>query len=58
MFIKNNKFFADWRDASGRRLRKSFSTAKAALAYEAGQRLQNPKQMAGGRSRKSYSPLP
>ena len=54
MYIKNNKFFADWRDESGRRLRKSFTTARAAITYEAAQRVRLPKQKAGGPARKSY----
>jgi hypothetical protein len=58
MYIKNNKFFADWRDDSGRRLRKSFTTAKAATTYEAAQRVRHPKQKAGGPSRKSYPSSP
>lgn len=38
MFEKNGKFFADWRDRDGRRKRKSFTSQRAALRYEAEQR--------------------
>lgn len=37
-FRKAYKFFADWRDESGKRKRKSFITAKAALMYETQQK--------------------
>jgi hypothetical protein len=58
MFEKQGKFYADWRDRSGKRLRKSFHSAKAALQFEAEQKeLAHPKQTAGGtRLPHSYSP--
>lgn len=34
MFEKAGKFYADWRDKSGQRKRKSFNTAKAARVFE------------------------
>jgi hypothetical protein len=34
MFEKAGKFYADWRDAEGRRHRKSFITALAARRHE------------------------
>jgi hypothetical protein len=34
MLHKNDKWFADWRDASGKRKRKAFPTRRAALAYQ------------------------
>jgi hypothetical protein len=37
MFQKQGKFYADWRDASGQRLRKSFTSRSAALQFESGQ---------------------
>lgn len=50
MFEKNGKFYADWRDRSGRRLRKSFTSARAALRFEEEQReLAHPKSKAQGR---------
>jgi hypothetical protein len=49
MFSKDDRFYADWRDKSGKRLRKSFTTARAALQYEAEQKeLANPKPQARG----------
>uniref|UniRef100_A0A372ILM8 Uncharacterized protein n=1 Tax=Paracidobacterium acidisoli TaxID=2303751 RepID=A0A372ILM8_9BACT len=35
MFEKNGRYFADWRDTSGRRRRKSFPSAKQARRHEA-----------------------
>lgn len=50
MFEKNGKFYADWRDRSGRRLRKSFETKRAALQYEAEQKTKaHPNERARGR---------
>ena len=59
MFEKNGKFYADWRDASGRRIRKSFTSQRAALQFEAEQReLAHPKPKARGQqSPRSYAPL-
>jgi hypothetical protein len=34
MFEKNGKYYADWRDRTGRRQRKSFTSQRAALRYE------------------------
>lgn len=56
MYQKGYKFYADWRDVEGTRHRKSFSTAKAAQAYEASMRTANPKTKARGQLRKSSSP--
>lgn len=51
MFEKNGKFYADWRDRSGKRLRKSFTSKRAALMFEADQReLAHPKQNARGQA--------
>ena len=55
MYIKGNKFYADWTDAEGHRRRKSFTTAKAALSYQAEQRNAVPRR-AGRQSRQSSSP--
>ncbi len=38
MYQKGNKFYADWYDASGKRLRKSFTTERDAQLYEAAQK--------------------
>lgn len=58
MFEKDHKFYADWRDASGKRLRKSFNSKRAALQFEAEQKeLAHPKQKARGtRWHKSFAP--
>lgn len=58
MFEKSGKFFADWRDHTGQRKRKSFHTERAALTFEAEQKeLAHPKSTARGkRSPASYSP--
>jgi hypothetical protein len=34
MFEKNGKYYADWRDRTGRRLRKAFTSERAALIHE------------------------
>jgi hypothetical protein len=34
MYFEHGKWFADWRDATGRRLRKAFKTKKAAKRYQ------------------------
>lgn len=50
MYEKDGKFYADWRDRSGRRLRKSFTSKRAALKFEADQKeLAHPKGKATGR---------
>jgi hypothetical protein len=58
MFEKENKFYADWRDATGKRLRKSFTSKRAALQFEAEQKEKaHPKTKArGNQSRRSYAP--
>jgi len=49
MFEKNGKWYADWRDRRGKRLRKSFTSKRAAMLFEAEQRsLAHPKQNARG----------
>jgi len=50
LYKKNGKFFADWRDHTGHRHRKSFTTARAAQKYEDRMR---PKKAAARQSRKS-----
>ncbi|HZL53899.1 MAG TPA: hypothetical protein VFC37_23445, partial [Terracidiphilus sp.] len=56
MFEKAGKYYADWRDQSGRRLRKSFTTARAALTHEAQQREDvHPKKRALGRPSPKFS---
>jgi hypothetical protein len=58
MFEKAGKFYADWRDQDGHRLRKSFKTRRAALQFEVEQKeLAHPKQTARGqRSPRSSAP--
>jgi hypothetical protein len=47
MFAKGSMFYADWRDASGTRLRKAFKSKRAALQFEMEQKeLAHPKQKA------------
>lgn len=49
MFEKNGKWYADWRDRRGKRLRKSFTSKRAAMLFEAEQRsLAHPKPNARG----------
>jgi hypothetical protein len=51
MFSKQGLYYADWRDKSGRRLRKSFSSKSAALQFEADQKEQvHPKTKARGQA--------
>jgi hypothetical protein len=51
MFEKQGKFYADWRDTDGNRLRKSFTSKRAALLYESEQKeLAHPKTAAKGRT--------
>jgi periplasmic divalent cation tolerance protein len=45
MFEKNGKFYADWRDKKGVRLRKSFLSKRAALLYEAEQKQNSRRRM-------------
>jgi hypothetical protein len=50
MFEKSGKYYADWRDKRGKRLRKSFTSKRAALLFEAEQKEQaHPKKTARGR---------
>ena len=47
MFEKQGKYFADWRDQTGRRQRKSFTSQRAALRFEEEQKeLAHPKTQA------------
>lgn len=47
MFEKAGKFYADWRTSQGTRVRKSFTSRRAALQFEAQQRdLAHPKTQA------------
>jgi len=44
MFEKAERYYADWRDTNGTRLRKSFTSKRAALQFEAEQKeLAHPK---------------
>src|SRR5260370_753181 len=58
MFEKQGKFYADWRDQTGARKRKSFTSARAALQFEREQKeLAHPKPKARGiRLPGSFSP--
>lgn len=53
MFIKGNRYIADWRDRRGQRKRKSFTTAEAAEAHEAAQKL-----IARPKGKREEQPLP
>jgi periplasmic divalent cation tolerance protein len=44
MFEKNRKFYADWRNGKGVRLRKAFTSERAALKYETEQKQQSQKE--------------
>jgi hypothetical protein len=56
MFQKGAKFFADWRDRQGNRLRKSFSSQQAALKYEAEMKAEaHPKTAARGQRSPKFS---
>lgn len=56
MYEKAGKFFADWRDAKGNRKRKSFTSPRAALRFEAEQKeLANPKRKGRGTQLPTYS---
>ncbi|MDR3737591.1 MAG: hypothetical protein P4L40_01090 [Terracidiphilus sp.] len=56
MFEKQGKYYADWRDKSGRRLRKSFTSKRAALQHEAEMRERHhPKRKALGHRLPQYS---
>ncbi len=54
MFEKNGKYYADWREKDGRRLRKSFASKRAAILFEQEQKeLTHPKRKA----RSALSPI-
>ena len=56
MFEKQGKFYADWRDKSGKRLRKSFNSERAALRHEADMKdLANPKRQALDKTSPKFS---
>jgi hypothetical protein len=57
MYEKAGKYYADWRDRSGKRKRKSFASRRAALTFEEEQKeIAHPKSTARGRiSRISFS---
>ena len=56
MYEKSGKFYADWRDRTGKRLRKSFTSERAALRFEAEQKeLAHPKTSALGRRSRTFS---
>ncbi len=56
MYLKNGKYYADWRDRKGKRLRKSFTSERAALRFEAEQKeLAHPKQKARSLESPKYS---
>ncbi len=56
MFEKAGRHYADWRDKDGKRKRKSFHSARAALAHEAAMREQaHPKKTTLGRPLPHYS---
>ena len=56
MYEKAGKFYADWRDRQGNRKRKSFTSPRAALKYEAEQKeLARPKPRARGKALPTYS---
>jgi len=59
MFEKNGKFYADWRDRSGKRLRKSFTSKRAAFQFEAEQKdIAHPKLRALGSPSRKFSAPP
>lgn len=47
MYEKNSRFYADWRNAEGKRLRKSFPTALGAQRHEKAQLKLRPSRDAG-----------
>lgn len=56
MYEKAGKFYADWRDRTGARKRRSFKSERAALRFEAEQKeLAHPKKKALGRPLPAYS---
>lgn len=58
MFQKDGKWYADWRDKDGRRLRKSFASKRAAMQHEEDMRaIAHPKtKTLGKRSPQSLAP--
>jgi hypothetical protein len=58
MFQKDGKWYADWRDKDGRRLRKSFASKRAAMQHEEDMRaIAHPKKKTlGNRSPQSLAP--
>lgn len=55
MFEKDGKFYADWRDRTGARKRKSFTTARAALKHETDEKESaHPKGQARNQQSQSY----
>jgi hypothetical protein len=50
MFKKQGKFYADWRDKSGTRKRKAFTSQRAALKFEAQQKDFAPQTAGSGKS--------
>ncbi len=44
MYLKNGRYYADWRTPDGRRHRKSFPTALGAKRHETKQRTQAPRE--------------
>jgi hypothetical protein len=58
MFEKSGKFYADWRERDGSRVRKSFTSKRAALAHENEMKaLAHPKRRARGlQSPKDFAP--
>lgn len=56
MFEKAGRFYADWRDDNGKRLRKSFTSKRAALQFEAEQKeATHPKHKALGQHSPKFS---
>jgi hypothetical protein len=55
MFEKDGKFYADWRDRSGKRKRKSFTSKRAGLRFEEEMKEQaHPKKKTLGRPSPRY----
>jgi len=58
MLHKSGKWFADWRDAQGRRRRKAFDSKPAALRYQARQRAEVLTKKVHGSAPSATSPQP
>jgi len=55
MFEKQGKFYADWRDVQGKRLRKSFTSKRAAMQFESDQKgIAHPKSKAQSQTSPNY----